>query len=381
MDQAPAIALVEEGGELDDIRVLLDDLGMEFTSWDKHSAPAVGREPRHLLVASAGSAVSLRYQRQRSETDSAVWVAVTQTNSKTQRSLLLQAGFDYLVRRPVHPAALRLLIQRALFRGDSQRRGERYAVGYAVTYRSGLWPRKATLVDLSLGGCRLLTTHSLDKGEQILVQFPGEIDGGTPFSLTAAVVRTRRAEVEGGAPNESSLALRFIKANRRARSRLHALLRAVQSGPPALPARTAGDPFSATRAPRGSYSEAVYVFGSAQCALVGRDLSVGGMRVEQHPALTVGDQVKLALSAGSREEPIVVEARVARDDAELGLALQFSKVDEMERLEHMVETLPAIEVLSPGATQGARIVVSKIVPTLQRVAKKSRSLPDILRRK
>ena len=77
----------------------------------------------------------------------------------------------------------------------------------------------------------------------------------------------------------------------------------------------------------------------------------------------------------------MVEARVARDDAELGLALQFSKVEEMERLEQIVETLPSIETLTPGATQGARVVVSKIVPTLQRVAKKSRSLPDILRRK
>ena len=43
-------------------------------------------------------------------------IAVVTEDSNTLRSMLRRIGFDLLVRRPVHPYALKLLLARALYR-------------------------------------------------------------------------------------------------------------------------------------------------------------------------------------------------------------------------------------------------------------------------
>ena len=377
MRDIPAIAVVDEGEELDDIRSILEEFGLEFASWRKGDVPIQQKEPRHLLVCTASAAVSLAYRRAGGGEGLPTWVAVTENDSRTQRTLLLQAGFDFLVRRPVHPTALRLLLQRSLFAGDEQRRGPRVAVGYGITFRKGLLPKKATLVDLSPGGCRLLSTTALEPGTQITVHIPGEIDGGAGFGVKAKVLRTRRAELEGGESGEVALAMRFVGMGRGTKLRLRKMLSSLEAGPPSIP----DEGSSPVRTPRSTYQEPVYVFGSADCALVGRDLSSGGMRVDPHPALNVGDELRIALSLGAREEPLVIDAKVIRDDGPQGMAIGFKDVEDPDRLSQMVETLPSIESLAPADSGTAAVVVSKIVPQLQRFAQQGRDWSDVLRRK
>ncbi len=383
MADRPNIAVIDDGGELDDVRGLLDEIGLEYTSWTKESVPPAAQVGR-LMVVTASLAVTLRYQRPTEGGESPTWVAVSSNDSRTQRTLLLQAGFDYLVRRPVHPTALRLLLQRALFRGDDQRRGRRVAVGYGVTLRTGLIPRRAILVDLSATGARVLACKGLERGTRVTMRIPGAIDDGAPFTLLCRVVRTRRGDAEGGVRGEVSLALRFLRVDAAQRDRLRRLLSTLAAGPASMPDKPAPEAAAESvpaREPRAVYEREVVIFGSGGCALMGRDLSPGGMCVEQHPALSVGEKVRLAIPGVPPEEPVIVNARVVRDDGARGLGLIFESVEggEEDRLERIVARHPVIESLASDAS-GKGIVVSNILPSLQRIAEQSRGWTSRLRR-
>ena len=209
--EAPWIVLVDDG-ELEDVREILNDLGADFVHWSKLDVPQIAREPSRLLVITASLAATLDYRRSpgRDETR-AVWIALTENDSRSQRRLILESGFDYQVARPVHPTALRMLLERAVFRGEEQRGRRRVAVGYDVTYRVGLRSRPATLIDLSPGGCRLLTKQPVDEGHRITVHFPHEIVGTASFAHPGIVVRKDKGSLAGGEEDEVTLGIRFAK--------------------------------------------------------------------------------------------------------------------------------------------------------------------------
>ena len=102
--------LVIDDGELESLRALLEELGAEATHLG--SADAAGMSPpSRLLVVTARAAHALRLERPLAPSpDRATWIAFVSGDSKTQRNLLQKAGFDFLVREPVHPAALRVLL-------------------------------------------------------------------------------------------------------------------------------------------------------------------------------------------------------------------------------------------------------------------------------
>jgi hypothetical protein len=380
--EPPQIVVIDEG-ELEDVREILDSLDIEFTHWDKDAVPSQRPYPELLLVTTATHAVSLRLSRQGTRREGGpIWIAVVTTDTRSQRNLLLQAGFDYLVRRPVHPAALRLLLRRAVYRGEDQRRGRRVAVGYEVTLRTGWWPKKATLVDLSARGARVLTRSRVERGEDLTLQIPGQLAGGRPFSLRAVVVRVRPGELEGGEVGETSLGLRFARPEGEARDRMVSLFKRLASGPasyvdtpPAAKPTPVEPKRPYARSPRAVYQGEVLMFGDENTVLVGRDLSRGGMRVERHPALQLNDAVRLAIEAGSEDEQLLVCARVARDDGERGFALQFESFESgcEQRVASLVESLPSIEELSEGAAgPGQGIVLSRMIPNLLRLSGKRR---------
>lgn len=62
--------------------------------------------------------------------------------------------------------------------------------------------------------------------------------------------------------------------------------------------------------------------------LLGRDISLGGMRVDPNPELGPGDRLRLAIHVRARSEPLVVSARVIRDDGEQGLVLEFQSLSD-----------------------------------------------------
>ena len=102
---------------------------------------------------------------------------------------------------------------------------------------------------------------------------------------------------------------------------------------------------------------------ATQTAL-GRDLSIGGVRIVEHAGLEVGAEVTLALYAGQREEPVVVEATVARDDGENGVALIFNSVSESQEraLEKLCSGLSPLESLQGSDGEPDPVVVARVTP-------------------
>jgi hypothetical protein len=109
---------------------------------------------------------------------------------------------DFLVNRPFHPAALRLLILHALYAGPERRASARLAVSAAIRFRAGMFSRAATLVEISRSGCRLVGGRVPALGEAVTVILPRELTGTGGLSLAGRVVattlpalRSRRAEL------------------------------------------------------------------------------------------------------------------------------------------------------------------------------------------
>lgn len=392
---APTILILDDG-ELDDVAELLERLGEPFVRLRGGAIPERVPTPTRLLVATARragwaeEAVSGRSH--------AVRVAVVQEDSYTLRSRLRRLGFDWLVRRPVHPHALRLVLLRALFEGRDRRTRHRLPVGTPVHLRAGLRRREAVMLDLSETGCRLLCRDRLTPGRRVAVHVPREATGERGLTLSARVVRSTLHEDEGFA-----CGVVFERLSRDARVRLLRLLQERAQGPAAMPqprrrarrAPRAPDPGDVVRPVdtgasaraegpdaedteplalaasherrkhrRAAYRELVRGEGDeAHLALVGRDLSVGGMRIEPHPALREGERLVLHLYGEASEEPLCVSGCVARDQGREGLAIRFDSVppDVARRIEALVAGLPAVESLAGGEAEALGAIVSRIV--------------------
>jgi hypothetical protein len=380
--ETPAIptSLLVHDGELADVCALMGQLGLEFTerrgsprpedearSWD-----LVVSTPRRLLELEVGVAGS-----------QPVRIAILDKDSKTLRSMLQRAGIDLIVRRPVHPAALRLLLLHSLYRGPEKRRALRVSVGAPVRYRAGMRRRSGIMADLSLTGCRLLSTHPLERGRNLNLSIPPDLAGGKGFSLPGTVIRTGDSEL----PGVTASAIAFRKLPAKVHDRLRSTVAAHTTGPAVLREGEALAPLPSTpeqpkatrshvedkaveagarerrRHPRRQYHQHVIALGvEAGRVLIGCDISLGGMRVDPHPDVSVGDELRLALHVRAREEPLVVRARVTHDDAERGLVLQFCDLSQSSRayLRRMVNFLPVLAVREEGG-EGSGIIVSEIL--------------------
>ncbi len=120
---------------------------------------------------------------------------------------------------------------------------------------------------------------------------------------------------------------------------------------------------------RAAYRQRVTALGLIENAaaevVVGRDLSVSGMRIDRHPNLLVGCRTTLAIHTGGREEPILVQGAVVHDGVD-GLGIEFDGLtdDQRRRLERLVSQLPPLEALSTAAGSSTELVVSRVVERL-----------------
>jgi hypothetical protein len=96
--------------------------------------------------------------------------------------------------------------------------------------------------------------------------------------------------------------------------------------------------------------------------VLGRDLSVEGIRVDPHAALRPGASVRLALYGGPAGSPLIVPATVLRDDGGQGVVLRFGRLhaEQLRWLEEVVGSLSPVEALSGEGGSGP-IVLSRIV--------------------
>jgi hypothetical protein len=116
--------------------------------------------------------------------------------------------------------------------------------------------------------------------------------------------------------------------------------------------------------PRHPFGAKVPAFGNrALRVLVGRDLGMGGMRIESHPDLEVGDRLNLAIYGAAGEEPFLVWGTVARSEGTNGMGLVFDPVHAIiaEKLEKLVASLPAVESLHDDETAAMGTVLTEIL--------------------
>jgi hypothetical protein len=436
MASQPAL-LVLDDGELGDLVAQLNEMGIEFAHLRGSAIPPQIKAPERVVVTTPRRAMLTKDWAR----GAPYRIAVVTEDSNTLRAMLRRVGFDLLLRRPIHPVALRLVILRALYAGDEKRREERVAVGLDVQFRSGFWRKKALLADLSQRGCRLLAEQALSPGARINLPLPKEISP-EGLSLSCKVVRVgAKPEADGrieiglafeALSKEKLAAVRAVLrqlseaagmeearviGGNRARASATAAATPAQAAPAAAakpvaaaarpplpsartpkpptpprplsqtraakpqepptgePTRTASpappakaDPSDRRQSVRASFDRKIArLDDEANSVLLGRDLSVGGMRVEYHERVRVGDLLELALYVSPREEPIVVKARVAHDASDgFGLAFEDVPQETHTRLEKLIARLPSVEPLQAGEAAGLGSVVSRVLSGFSR---------------
>ena len=378
IDLLPPV-LLEDDGELEEVRQALEALDIPY-------AESIGEPLAHagLLISSARCALARgegvgvaagapeRFQS----------VVVDKVTASLEREIL-RLRPDFLLERPVDPGSLRLLVLHALYGGPERRRSERAALCAVVRYRSRLLTRKATLVDLSQRGCRLLSRRTLQPGERLSVQLPRELTGHLELNLEGRVVAVEETQdgqratsiTFGPLDAASSHAVRYVMATRAvgaAPMRPHPDRRARGERPPARgerpPARGERPPGNGSAPPdserrglrRVRFHDPVQASGSGGSrVLVGRDLSVRGMRVAPDPALAVGDAFDLILH-GPEERRHTVRAVVERDDGAAGCWLRFAEEEgaAARALAAIVDCLPS---LGDGSVATPNVVVSEVI--------------------
>ena len=152
MPHAPAVLLLDDG-ELDDVQEILQSTGVAYGRVRGGAIVSNTPPPSRLLISTPRRINAVHLPEPGSpEAEGLVRIVVVNEDSTTLRARLREVGFDYLVRRPVHIEALRLLLLHCLYTGEEKRSEPRVPVGFEVSFRTGLLPRKATLADLSTRG-------------------------------------------------------------------------------------------------------------------------------------------------------------------------------------------------------------------------------------
>jgi hypothetical protein len=389
---APKILLLHDG-ELADIAALLAELGAATTERRGAPAPQDVETGWRVVIASARRALELPAALLRG---SAFRIAVLDGESRSVRTLLKRASFELVVRRPVHPTALRLLLLHALYRGPEKRRTPRVSVGAPVYFRAGLRRHRAILAEISERGCRLLSSRRLSLGQTVTLQIPASLAGGRAFSLKGLVVRMLPAQI--GAPGV--LTLDFESVRPALRIRLRELVSTHSRGPSALekaeaPAAHApkplepGAPTASEARPRDLAPPAVvarpsapeleaetdeegeapapprrrvHLSSEASRVVMAHSLSREGMRAAFNPRLARCRELELALHLEAGAPPLRVRAHVEPGEGETGPWLRFKDLSpaEGERLDRLLTGLWALS--AEGGPEQSLVVCEIVEP-------------------
>lgn len=389
-NSTPKILLLHDG-ELADVAALLTELGAAITERLEGPAAQDAESSWRLVLASARRALDLPSDLLRA---SAVRIAVLDGQSRTVRALLRRASFELVVRRPVHPVALRLLLLHALYRGPEKRRTPRVSVGAPVQFRFGLIRHRAILAEISERGCRLVTSQRATLGQTLTIQIPAALAGGRSFSVKGLVVRTAPAQI--GSPGV--LTLEFDPVPPPVRVQLRAVVSAHRVGPSALgegeaPAPRAQKPAPAAvaaaapipaervepalepalapdleadlepdldREPPAPPRRQVPLSDEASRVVLAHGLSREGMRADPSPRLARSSELLLALHLEPGGAPLQVRVHVEPGEGDAGPWLRFKDLapEDGERLDRL---LTGLWVVGAGDGPEHALVVCEIL--------------------
>jgi hypothetical protein len=390
----PSILLVHDG-ELHDVLEVLETMEVPFLALAGRGIPRRPPRPRSLLLTTASRAIRMpQLQELVRGSSPPVWIAFHHQDFLPFRERLKRLGVRYLVQSSACSDTVRLLLEYELYRGSERRDAARLPADQRVRYEVGGVGHRGMLLELSAEGCRIRARGTPTPETLVAVHLPPSLGGGRPLVLPGRVVWVMPPE-DGGFDRDAHFAVRFELLPRGARRDLERVLeggaigtlvtrlrkrdaprlgaepeRSSEGGssrPPAWPAesgRVAEEaPSDRRRARRGSYAlEVTARLGPGEAVVMGRDLSVEGIRVKPHASLRPGESVHLALYGGADGSPSIVPATVLRDDGERGVALRFGRLhaEQLRWLEEIVGSLSPVEALS-GEGGAGPVVPSRIV--------------------
>jgi hypothetical protein len=387
----PVIRIADDG-DLADVRQLIEEIGVEWVAEDEAQD-----RPTALWIGTPGRLIAARVAGAQAAAPATFRIVVADKMTKTLQRQLERERPDFLVSRPFHPAALRLLILHALYVGPERRTSARLAISTMIRFRTSVFSRAATLVELSRGGCRLIARSVPALGESVTVILPRELIGNGGLSLVGRVVA---ADPAGGfEPGDHACSIAFeavdneerrVLLNMLARHAVGSASLVLRAGPHASaasspaaaravgPAKIAARPAAETaapqtpaslsserrRSPRRAYPRPVLASGGGTArVLIGRDLSSGGMRVAADANLIVGAALKLAVHGPAGRAPLLVRAVVLRNDGEDGCVLRFENLapQTVAELTEWTRLLPNLTGSTLGKAPAVHSIVSEIV--------------------
>ncbi len=376
MAASAAQVWIQDDGELGSLRVLLEEMEIDYLD-----APSQSETSAKLMISTPRYALE---RGNRSGSRCPCQIVIAEAISNTMKSQLQRLQCDYIIEEPVHPSALQLLIMHSLYRGPERRKTDRVALTESVRLKIGWRSREGTLIQLSNRGCQVICDSEIAVKEKLVVQLAKTVSGKSSLNIRGHVVSSDKDQDDGTVlsiafgklkPQESELIRLIMKKNAvgdRQMAPTNPALRA-EADRAAEDKKAKEKVASASQAgedrrknPRAEYEGRVLASSGGQArGLIGRDLSVGGMLVDPEPGLQAGDNLKLVIYGRPGVDPVVVKARLTRDDGQAGLALEFYDVssDAQGRLASLISTLPAISCGPDGsaATAGKSVVVSKVV--------------------
>jgi hypothetical protein len=385
--------LLLHDGELRDIRSLLDEIGVPVRERVGPLRPAESNTPWKTVIATPKRLLAFKPL---PSGPRPMMIGIGDGCSNTLRTQMQRLRVDYVVDRPVHPVALRLLLLHALYNGPERRRLGRVSIGAPARIKTGLFAKPVTLAEISIRGARILAEHPLAPGARLKLVIGRELTKTGSLKLSSSVVRASdagEAGVEVGLRFEDMNAKltqalkRFVDLHQRGpvQIRHHVSDRGPASSPASTPGPSlsqhadpfrdgtnagptassdgqAADPGGSERRTEGRHpyaSRVVALDSEAARVFIGRDISTGGMRVDSHPDLGLGARLKLALHAGPRSEPVLVDALVDRDDGDEGIFLRFSSVDD--RMQRELDLVIGRLAFSTGDPGDGGVVVSELI--------------------
>ncbi len=367
---APSILIVDDG-ELDRVQSLVARLQVDWMRCAESEAGVALEMPRDLLITSGPRAMRLPTL---SGDASPLWLCLYDQDFLPLRERLRDLGVHYLVSGELAPRTFLLFLRQLLHRGEERRQVRRIPLQCELSIEAGADRRKGLLLELSRESCVFAGEVALPEGQAATVRLPHELCGDAPLLLRGRVIRSARRVGPPTAQDVVSV-LRFEALQPDAMARIHQVLTGHALGTQVTPLReepgagreagrwqVAEEPAHAAWAPqqgerrdafRHHYARPVEAIrwpgAEGLHAALGRDLSLGGVRVATAPLPDAGSAVTLALYGRDREEPVLVDAEVVwARDGEAGLSFGALSPEQRRGLERLLAVSPCAEDLGPG---------------------------------
>jgi len=197
--------LFQRDGELSEFVDLLSELAVPVDEYTSDLPDSEALEAARIAIISGEKLL------ESGTPDLSLWprtIAVVDNSSRTLVTHLNRIGVAMVIRRPIHPRALRLLLLHEIYRGPERRGRGRVLIGHPIRIGSGFFRHPATLLELSPTGARIELANAPKVGTRIRFMLGKELTNNKAVKLQARVIRSIRAsEKNGRAESEIGVAI------------------------------------------------------------------------------------------------------------------------------------------------------------------------------